>query len=78
MPGWWRWFVSLADKYSAESGIPAELYYTLFRAGVPTDADGMYRTDQFRESKEHLGKSGGNVWERDKHNLLQKKMWMCM
>jgi hypothetical protein len=44
MPGLWRWFVSLADKYSAESGIPAEFYYALFRAWVPTDADGMHQT----------------------------------
>ena len=37
--------VSLADKYSAESGIPAEFYFALFRAGIPTDADGLYRTN---------------------------------
>ena len=37
--------VSLADKYSTESEIPAEFYYALFRAGVSTDADAMYRTN---------------------------------
>lgn len=31
--------VCLADKYGVESKIPAEFYYALFRAGLPTDAN---------------------------------------
>lgn len=37
--------LGLADKYGAESRIPAEFHFALFRAGIPTDADGMYRTN---------------------------------
>ncbi|MGD2087631.1 MAG: neuraminidase-like domain-containing protein [Candidatus Aminicenantes bacterium] len=34
---------SLAEKYSSDTGIPAEFYYALFRAGIPTDEDQLYR-----------------------------------
>jgi hypothetical protein len=37
--------VSLADKYSSETGIPAEFYYALFRAGSSTNADELYQTN---------------------------------
>jgi Neuraminidase-like domain/Salmonella virulence plasmid 28.1kDa A protein len=37
--------VSLANKYSSESGIPAEFYYALFRAGLSTNADELYQTN---------------------------------
>lgn len=37
--------VSLADKYSAESGISPDFYYALFRAGISTDLDELYRTN---------------------------------
>ena len=47
--------VSSADKYSAESGIPADFYHALFRAGVPTDADGMSRTKSEKVKK---------IWEK--------------
>lgn len=47
--------VSLADKYSAESGIPAEFHYALFRSGIPTDIDGMYRTNSETVKK---------IWEK--------------
>jgi len=47
--------VSLADEYSAESGIPAEFYFALFRAGIPTDADGLYRTNSGTVKK---------IWEK--------------
>jgi hypothetical protein len=35
--------ISLAEKYSSDTGIPAEFYYALFRAGIPTDEDKLYR-----------------------------------
>ena len=47
--------VSLADKYRAESGIPAEFYFALFRAGIPTDTDGLYRTNSETVKK---------IWEK--------------
>lgn len=47
--------VSLADKDSAESGIPAEFYFALFRAGISTDADAMYRTNSGTVKK---------IWEK--------------
>ena len=47
--------VSLADKYGAESKIPAEFYFALFRAGIPTDADGLYRTNSETVKK---------IWEK--------------
>jgi hypothetical protein len=54
--------VALADKYSAESGIPAEFYYALFRAGVSTDADAMYRTNSGTVKK---------IWEKAvKENII--------
>lgn len=37
--------VCLADKYSSESNIPAEFYYALTRAGLPTNADNLYKTN---------------------------------
>ncbi len=36
--------VSLADKFSADSGILADFYYALFRAGLPTD-NKLYQTN---------------------------------
>lgn len=58
--------VSLADKYSAESGIPAELYFALFRAGIPTDADGMYRTNSDTVKK---------IWEKAvEENIIEASL----
>ena len=59
--------VSLADKYSAESGIPAEFYYALFRAGVPTDADGMYRTSSEKVK---------SIWEKAvEENIIEASLF---
>jgi len=58
--------VSLADKYSAESGIPEEFYFALFRAGIPTDADGMYRTNSETVKK---------IWERAiEENIIEASL----
>ena len=66
MPGLWRWFVSLADKYSAESGIPAEFYYALFRAWVPTDADGMHQTSSEKVK---------SIWEKAvEENIIEASL----
>jgi hypothetical protein len=37
--------VSLADKYGHETGIEAQFYYSLFRAGMTTDRDVLYRAN---------------------------------
>ncbi|MBE9593758.1 MAG: hypothetical protein IMF19_09785, partial [Proteobacteria bacterium] len=58
--------VSLADKYSAESGIPAEFYFALFRAGISTDADAMYRTNSGTVKK---------IWEKAvKENIIEASL----
>jgi len=56
----------LEDKYSAESGIPAEFHFALFRAGIPTDADGMYRTNSETVKK---------IWEKAvEENLIEASL----
>lgn len=56
----------LADKYSAGSGIPAEFYFALFRAGIPTDADGLYRTNSETVKK---------IWEKAvEENLIEASL----
>ena len=58
--------VSLADKYSAENGIPAEFHFALFRAGIPTDADGMYRTNSETVKK---------IWEKAvEENIIEASL----
>jgi DNA-binding transcriptional MerR regulator len=58
--------VSIADKYSAESGIPAEFHFALFRAGIPTDADGMYRTNSETVKK---------IWEKAvEENIIEASL----
>jgi hypothetical protein len=58
--------VSLADKYGAESGIPAEFYFALFRAGVSTDADAMYRTNSGTVKK---------IWEKAvEENIIEASL----
>jgi hypothetical protein len=58
--------VSLADKYSAESGIQADFYHALFRAGVSTDADGLYRTNSVTVKK---------IWEKAvEENIIEASL----
>lgn len=37
--------VSFANSYSTETGIPPDFYYALFRAGITTNIDELYRTN---------------------------------
>lgn len=58
--------VSLADKYSAESGILPDLYYALFRAGVSTDADGLFQTNSGSVKK---------IWEKAlEENIIESSL----
>jgi hypothetical protein len=47
--------VSFANTYSTESGIPSDFYHALFRAGVSTNVDVLYRTNSETVKK---------IWEK--------------